>query len=70
MTITENPFAGQGPVLLDIGGEVGALIVAMPAETLGLDGSSGSTAGLSSRVLAWLFWLSMLKVVMRELVAS
>ena len=27
----ENPFAGQGAVLLDIGGEVGALVVAMPA---------------------------------------
>lgn len=37
MTITENPFAGQGPVLLDIGGDVGALIVAMPAEAEGLE---------------------------------
>ena len=27
----ENPFAGQGSVLLDIGGEVGALVVTMPA---------------------------------------
>ena len=27
----ENPFAGQGSVLLDIGGDVGALVVAMPA---------------------------------------
>lgn len=26
----ENPHAGQGSVLLDIGGDVGALIVAMP----------------------------------------
>jgi hypothetical protein len=26
----ENPFAGQGSVLLDIGGEVGALVVTMP----------------------------------------
>ncbi len=26
----ENPFAGQGSVLLDIGGEVGALVVIMP----------------------------------------
>jgi len=31
----ENPFAGQGAVMLDIGGNVGALIVEMPA---GLDG--------------------------------
>ena len=30
-----NAFAGQGAVLLDIGGEVGALVVRMPA---GLDG--------------------------------
>ena len=27
----ENPFAGQGSVLLDIGGDVGALVVIMPA---------------------------------------
>jgi hypothetical protein len=27
----ENPHAGQGAVLLDIGGDVGALIVTMPA---------------------------------------
>ena len=26
----ENPFAGQGSVLLDIGDEVGAVVVAMP----------------------------------------
>ena len=37
MTTTENPDAGQGPVLLDIGGDVGALIVTMPAETEGLE---------------------------------
>lgn len=44
----ENPFAGQGPVLLDIGGDVGALVVAMPAEAEGLEVEirpSGSTAG-------------------------
>ena len=28
----ENPYAGQGSVLLDIGGDVGALVVTMPAE--------------------------------------
>ncbi|MGZ4535636.1 MAG: hypothetical protein ACXVXE_08830 [Nocardioidaceae bacterium] len=32
----ENPFAGQGSVLLDIGGEVGALVVTMPD---GMDGA-------------------------------
>ncbi len=36
-TSMENPDAGQGPVLLDIGGDVGALIVTMPAETEGLE---------------------------------
>ncbi len=33
----ENPFAGQGAVLLDIGGDVGALVVAMPAALDGLE---------------------------------
>lgn len=28
----ENPFAGQGAVLLDIGGDVGALVVITPAD--------------------------------------
>lgn len=31
----ENPDAGQGMVLLDIGGDVGALIVVMPADLVG-----------------------------------
>jgi hypothetical protein len=31
----ENPYAGQGSVLLDIGGDVGALVVTMPPEMLG-----------------------------------
>ena len=31
----ENPHAGQGSVLLDIGGEVGALVVTMPGVMLG-----------------------------------
>ncbi|HET7431698.1 MAG TPA: hypothetical protein VFJ89_09350 [Nocardioides sp.] len=33
----ENPWAGQGAVLLDIGGDVGALVVAMPSSTVGLE---------------------------------
>jgi hypothetical protein len=33
----ENAWAGQGAVLLDIGGEIGALVVAMPADTVGLE---------------------------------
>lgn len=33
----ENPYAGQGPVLLDIGGDVGALVVTMPAQLDGVE---------------------------------
>ncbi len=33
----ENPYAGQGSVLLDIGGDVGALMVTMPAELDGVE---------------------------------
>jgi hypothetical protein len=33
----ENPFAGQGPVLLDIGGDVGALVIFMPARMAGVE---------------------------------
>lgn len=33
----ENPFAGQGAVMLDIGGDVGALIVTMPAALDGVE---------------------------------
>ena len=36
-TPAENPFAGQGSVLLDIGGEIGALVVAMPVEMEGAE---------------------------------
>ena len=32
----ENPWAGQGSVLLDIGGDVGALVVEMPASMSGV----------------------------------
>ena len=31
----ENPWAGQGSVMLDIGGDVGALVVTMPAAQVG-----------------------------------
>ena len=30
MSTAENPFAGQGAVLLDIGDDIGALVVTMP----------------------------------------
>jgi len=33
----ENPFAGQGSVLLDIGDDVGALVVTMPAGMEGVE---------------------------------
>jgi hypothetical protein len=33
----ENAWAGQGAVLLDIGGDVGALVVTMPSSTVGLE---------------------------------
>ena len=33
----ENPHAGQGAVLLDIGGDVGALVVTTPAEMVGVE---------------------------------
>jgi hypothetical protein len=35
--MTENPYAGQGAVLLDIGGDVGALVVAMPRSMVGVE---------------------------------
>jgi hypothetical protein len=34
---SENPYAGQGSVMLDIGGDVGALVVTMPEDTVGLE---------------------------------
>jgi hypothetical protein len=33
----ENPHAGQGCVLLDIGGDVGALVVTTPASMVGVE---------------------------------
>ena len=33
----ENPHAGQGPVVLDIGEDVGALVVAMPETMAGVE---------------------------------
>ena len=44
-TPAENPFAGQGSVLLDIGGEIGALVVAMPAEMEGVEVEIRPAAG-------------------------
>lgn len=36
-TEPENAWAGEGAVVLDIGGDVGALVVTMPDSTLGLE---------------------------------
>lgn len=36
-TEPENAWAGQGAVLLDIGGDIGALVVAMPDSLVGLE---------------------------------
>ncbi|HVD90213.1 MAG TPA: hypothetical protein VNB91_15070 [Jatrophihabitantaceae bacterium] len=33
----ENPHAGQGPVVLDIGGDIGALVIAMPEAMAGVE---------------------------------
>ena len=54
LTVEDNRHAGQGPVLLDIGGDVGALILTMPAALAGEeieirpvaagDSASGDTA--------------------------
>lgn len=34
---SENPYAGQGAVMLDIGGDIGALVVEMPATMEGVE---------------------------------
>ena len=34
---SENPHAGQGSVLLDIGDDIGALVVTMPADLEGIE---------------------------------
>jgi hypothetical protein len=41
----ENPWAGQGSVLLDIGGDVGALVVEMPAGLVGVEVEVRATGG-------------------------
>jgi hypothetical protein len=37
MNVEDNSYAGQGAVLLDIGGDVGALVVIMPPALLGTE---------------------------------
>jgi hypothetical protein len=37
MRSAENPYAGQGPVVLDVGGDMGALVVKMPVSLEGIE---------------------------------
>jgi hypothetical protein len=37
MSAVENPYAGQGAVLLDIGDDIGALVVEMPRAMVGVE---------------------------------
>lgn len=41
----DNSHAGQGPVVLDIGGDIGALVVSMPAALSGSEVEARSVAG-------------------------
>ena len=43
--VEDNSHAGQGPVVLDIGGDVGALVVAMPAGLTGSEIEARPVAG-------------------------
>ena len=43
--MSENPFAGQGAVMLDIGGDVGALVVTMPSSMVGAEIEIAPTGG-------------------------
>ena len=59
MSEPANRHAGQGPVLLDIGGDIGALVVTMPAQLEGeeieirpVDGRPGPTPPRHVAVLA------------------
>ena len=43
--MNENPYAGQGSVLLDIGDDVGALVVSMPPSMVGAEIEIASVGG-------------------------
>jgi hypothetical protein len=47
--LPENPHAGQGSVMLDIGGDIGALVIAMPASMLGQEIEIDRVGSASSR---------------------
>ncbi len=56
MPDAENPHAGQGMVVLDIGGDVGALVVSMPAELVGMEIEicpSGARGGVPDEGADW-----------------
>lgn len=43
--VEDNSHAGQGPVVLDIGGDIGALVIAMPAGLIGSEIEARPVAG-------------------------
>ena len=45
--VEDNSHAGQGPVVLDIGGDIGALVIAMPAGLTGSEIEARPVAGLA-----------------------
>ena len=47
---SENPWAGQGSVLLDIGDDVGALVVEMPAAMEGVEVEARRTEDVDRHV--------------------
>lgn len=48
MNENENPHAGQGSVVLDIGGDVGALVISMPPAMVGVEIEIAPVGGSSS----------------------
>jgi hypothetical protein len=45
--VEDNSHAGNGPVVLDIGGDIGALIVMMPAALAGVEVEACPIAGVA-----------------------
>lgn len=43
--LAENPYAGQGPVMLDIGDDVGAIVLHLPASLEGAEVEIAATEG-------------------------
>ena len=43
--VEDNSHAGQGPVVLDIGGDIGALVITMPAALAGYEVEARPVAG-------------------------